>query len=818
MSSVRLKMVRTRSGKPILGAPSRLSVATSALSETVVTLAVNGGGHGVCATGLTLLLQEIQGLQARNGALEGAMGTLMEERDHLVRTLKGHMPRCQDAVAMARSAQLLAFSHRLAQLLDWALPRAPPPPALASPSSLSPQDRTALAVELQQAPPPTQPPPPPHTPLPAHKVRESSASSSASSSHCVPVVSPTSAAALTLGAGCLTGYPNPAAVSPPHPPPPPHHPPPDLPSPGSAAASSLYLGGSVRSHPPMHGGGGQAERASGESGNRELEIDAAAAAALREEIERRHRRHSLRVSAPASPSSDPASRASRPVYSPRSSPPPLPHPASLPLTPTHPFPSPSRSLPPALSSPSGAHSLPAPLHSPVSHSLPAHLPSPSHPFPSPSLQPPHLSSPTLPFAPHLSSPSHPFPAQRLASPSTPRPSHLPLDTSGAGLAREACGYPSSFSGASPEVTHRGPLSPAGGGPSPLLLGSGEARPEASGGAIKRPQSLDLRGAGIIPKKDPALRGSPLIPKKDPALRSPVIPKKDPALRSPITPKKDPALRSPVIPKKDPALRSPLTPKKDPALRSPVIEQSPLPSAASSSLLTFPSSSSSSSASTSLLRSSGVFKRGPVQRVASFHGVSASQTTAGGSGSGEQMAPLNLSKRRRSEDFGSACLVTGAGDFHAGSLFGDQGGSGFSGLHTWPPPGVSSPWVKREEGGVEEEEEEAPLNLVCRDQQQQPSATVTSGQAAAGLLPGPQRHHHPFAFVKREGGLGVIRDDDDVMLTSPHPRRLFRYSSYDGSSWNLVERERHTHTKRKESVWMFLYFNCWIYIYTFMRGS
>ena len=55
-------------------------------------------------------LQEIQGLQSRNGALEGAMGTLMEERDNLVRALKGHLPRCQDSMAMARSAQLLAFS------------------------------------------------------------------------------------------------------------------------------------------------------------------------------------------------------------------------------------------------------------------------------------------------------------------------------------------------------------------------------------------------------------------------------------------------------------------------------------------------------------------------------------------------------------------------------------------------------------------------------------------------------------------------------------------------------------------------------------
>ncbi|KAK7103239.1 bromodomain-containing protein 4-like [Littorina saxatilis] len=671
------------------------------------------------------LIQEIQGLQNRNGSLEGAMGSLLEERDSLVRTLKGHMPCCKDSLAMTRTAQLLAFSHRLAQLLDWALPHRPSGAPSSPPSDLS------LGVELQ-APPPVQPPPPPHTPLPPHK-------------SVYPPQSPVSI---------------PYSV---------FSPPPDLSSPMSARG-------------PI---GQESMVGEGDGGvGRDLEIDAAAAAVFREEIERRHHRHPFRVSAPASPSAHPGdavSASGHPLFSsPRSSPPPPPH--SQPITPTHHLPSSSHSLPPHLHSPSRSlppshlpspsHSLPPHLQSP-SHSLPPHLQSPSTPFPShlpspsnpfpPHLQspstpfpphlpspshsrpPPHLSSPTLPFPshlpspstafhPHLPSPSHSFPSPstpfppQFPSPSLPRPSHLSLDMSGgSGVGRESsAGFATpTFTAASPDKPHRPPISPPGsrGG---------------SQGTIKRPQSLDLRGVGIIPKKDPALR-SPVIPKKDPALRSPIA----------TTPKKDPAHRSPMTPKKDPAMRSPVIPKKDPAMRSPIIDSSPV----------LPSASSSTLPSASAFRSSGVFKRGPVQRVASFHGVSG----AGPPGL-EQVAPLNLSKRRKSEDFGS--LVESGSGTHPG----DQGG--YSGQHTWPPPGVGT-WVKRET----EEEVAAPLNLVCREQ---PSATVTSG-----VLERQEGASHSqqggYGGVKREG-LDVVHDDDDVRLTSAsfYPRRLMRFSSYDGA--------------------------------------
>ena len=693
MSSVKLKMVRTRSGKPILGAPSRLSVASSALSETVVTLAVNGGGDGVvCATGLTVLLQEIQGLQARNGALEGAMGTLMEERDHLVRTLKGHMPRCQDAVAMARSAQLLAFSHRLAQLLDWALPRAPPLPRHRLPLLPLPPGAHRPGRGAAAAPPPTQPPPPPHTPLP-----------------CPPgprVVGVVVGVVLALRprrlahqrrradprGRVLDGVPQPCCrLSSPSSSPSPS--PPTGPTQSrSAAASSLYLGGSVRGHPPMHGGGGQAERSSGESGSRELEIDAAAAAALREEIERRHRRHSLRVSAPASPSpspsSDPASRASRPVYSPPFLPPlPLPHPASLPLTPTHPFPSPSRlpapcPLLPVRPLPAGAPPLPRlplPPRSPP-------LPLPPFPVPVPPAPPPLLAHPPLRPPPLLPLPPVPRPAARV-------PFHPATFAPASGHERRGAGQgglrlPSLLLRGVRRKWRTGVPSPtAGGGPSPLLLGSGEG---PAGGLGRRHQAAAESGpsAGRASsrrrtRRCAARRSSP---KRTPPSALPSSPRRTPPCARPVTPKKDPALRSPRHPQKGPrSLRSPLTPQERPGAPLPghravaaavggfvVVVDLPV-------VIVFVVVVVSVDVAPPEQR--GVQARPRAAPWPVFHGVSASQTTVGG---GEQMAPLNLSKRRRSEDFGSACLVTGAGDFHAGSLFGDQGGSGFSG-----PPHLAS---------------------------------------------------------------------------------------------------------------------------------
>ncbi|KAL8592636.1 hypothetical protein ACOMHN_026566 [Nucella lapillus] len=467
------------------------------------------------------LIQEIQGLQGRNGSLEGAMASLVEERDNLVQTLKGHLPHCQDSAAMTRSAQLLAFSNRLAQLLDWTIP-GPSTAPVPLPSASSEQ---SLVLEIQT-------PTPAQTSSHAHSglhSREPSSLQHGLSSPSTP-----------LGLGTA---------------------PPTFPSPGHHAAANL-----------------------------------------------------------SSPSS------------------------------AH------------YSSPSGrSHA-----HGSI---LPPHLPSPSHLFPSPH-----------------------------STPSAPRPSHLALDPCGGG--RDPGSQLVSYTGTGRESC-KSPLS------NPALLRSAKTTP----GIVKRPQSLDLRGVGIIPKKDPALR-------------------------SPVIPKKDPAMRSPVIPKKDPALRSPTIPKKDPALRSPIIETSLVP----------PVTATSSSA----LRISGIFKRGPVQRVASFHGVS-------GQNAVEQETPLNLSKRRKSEDYGSMADEQNSSD-------GQQ--SGFSGLNTWPPPGPG-PWVKQEE------ERESPLNLVCREQ---PSATVTSGQ---GLLT-PEASNQPYSPLTFKQK-GLVPQDTKDELTSSGPQRHMRYNSYDGSS-------------------------------------
>ncbi|XP_076442232.1 uncharacterized protein LOC143281129 isoform X2 [Babylonia areolata] len=673
------------------------------------------------------LIQEIQGLQNRNGALEGALASLVEERDNLVRTLKTHLPHCQDSSAMTRSAQLLAFSNRLAQLLDWTIPGPGPTSTPAVPVLPLPSTEPTVLVEIQ-APDPVQPPVPPHPH--AHQTREASHHSLSSPSTPLP-----------LGPAPPPAFPSPVGPSAP-----------ELPSP------STHYSPAGRTH--VHGTG-PSETVS----SRDLEIDASAAAALREGIERRHHRHSFRVSAPASPTFSAQSASHHSQFSPRSSPPP--HPSSLPITPTHLLPSPSHSLPPPLPSPSSSlppflpspsHSLPAHLPSPSRSmppflSSPAHLPSPSHlpsplshlpsphlpsphshlpsphshlpspshslppPLPSPhshlpsphshlpspshSLPPPlpsphsHLPSPSHSLPPPLPSPSHSFPS-RQSSPSVPRPSHLALDTSGG--QRDTGNHLVSYTGTEDESS-RSPLS------NPALLRS----PKQSPSIVKRPQSLDLRGVGIIPKKDPALR-------------------------SPVIPKKDPALRSPVIPKKDPALRSPTIPKKDPALRSPIIESSPTPPVTATS--------------TSGLRSSGMFKRGPVQRVASFHGVSTQNP-------GEQVTPLNLSKRRKSEDYGSM----------TGDDSSDSQQTGLSGHHTWPS-GAGS-WIKREE------ERELPLNLVCREQ---PSATITSGQS--GLTQEAKNQpKSPLAFRQE----GLESQDKNVELTSSVPKRLMRFNSYDGSS-------------------------------------
>ncbi|KAL8619826.1 hypothetical protein ACOMHN_025912 [Nucella lapillus] len=176
--------------------------------------------------------------------------------------------------------------------------------------------------------------------------------------------------------------------------------------------------------------------------------------------------------------------------------------------------------------------------------------------------------------------------------------------------------------------------------------------------IPGPQGATVRADGVTPSKDPALR-SPVLPKKNPFLRLMITSPPEPSSHSPRIPKKDPALRSPVLPKKDPALRtsglrSPTIPKKDPAFRTLVVNH--------------PASSASANGRPAA-GESGVSRRGPVGG-----GAWATPTDV----CSDQLAPLNLSKRRRSEDLAS---LTMAG---VGEAAGRQTGSGWSFLHTWIP--------------------------------------------------------------------------------------------------------------------------------------
>lgn len=174
----------------------------------------------------------------------------------------------------------------------------------------------------------------------------------------------------------------------------------------------------------------------------------------------------------------------------------------------------------------------------------------------------------------------------------------------------------------------------------------------------------------------------------------------------------------------------------------------------------------------------------MQRVASFHGVSASSHGS----AGDQLAPLNLSKRRKSEDFGSASPGLLGGESASSESQYHQLGAFGSGLNNWPPPACGGSLVKRES------EEEVPLNLVCREQYPSASATTSSSPSLRDM----DSRVAPFTFSKHRQELGVIHDDDDLTsstatssasettstalpsTSSSNIRKLMRFSSYDGT--------------------------------------
>ena len=65
------------------------------------------------------LIQEIQHLQSCKCALEGEMGSLVDERGSLVGVLRKYLQSCCDPLALTSSVRMLSFSHRLAALLNW---------------------------------------------------------------------------------------------------------------------------------------------------------------------------------------------------------------------------------------------------------------------------------------------------------------------------------------------------------------------------------------------------------------------------------------------------------------------------------------------------------------------------------------------------------------------------------------------------------------------------------------------------------------------------------------------------------------------------
>ena len=106
------------------------------------------------------LIQEIQHLQSCKCALEGEMGSLVDERGSLVGVLRKYLQSCCDPLALTSSVRMLSFFHRLAALLNWSSADTPstgsvaPTSLIATPScnssNLAPPSSPGRPLELEQ--------------------------------------------------------------------------------------------------------------------------------------------------------------------------------------------------------------------------------------------------------------------------------------------------------------------------------------------------------------------------------------------------------------------------------------------------------------------------------------------------------------------------------------------------------------------------------------------------------------------------------------------------------------------------------------------
>lgn len=586
------------------------------------------------------VFQEIHSLQTHNVELECARTSLVEEKASLVQTLKVHVPHCHDPVAVARSAQLLAVSQRLTQLLDCPSPRLsvlPPPARSADPVSLP------LGIEVAAAP---------CAASPALSEDEDLRGTTPSSSS---PPSPSSIPAVVHPALPLHSTPHHVAYKP-------------LPSHSSSHTAPVLIPAATPFHRPLPptstspslsgypGGAGMRTIASGQPevavvsdlrpSTRGLEMDAVAAAALREEFQRRYPFRvaaSTQVRAPRTPSPSPS--------------------------PTH--------VSDAASSASSFRGF--------------QLPSPVSP-------PQH--SPLLPFSgpggPHS---YHHHPSASLGGVLVP---HSVPEQDSLGTGMEDC---SAVDRECRSVPIAYPVSPPGGG-------GGFASETATFGNLHLHSPLISSGGGGLERE----AGKVVRESQE---------------------------RTEMFPR---------------VLRGVDRSSATLPSSSLQSGNRFAPGHFPSASETTSVRDSTVvhFRRGPVQRVASFHGTSLVSPAI------EQLAPLNLSKRRNSEDCG---LIHDGVERH----FEAEASARGSGLHTWRGPS----WLKREQADVVddgEDDSDLPLNLVCREQ-------PTVAERATRSL----RDVGALNLIKRESvDVSGFQDDDDVTFASTS-RKLTRYSSRDDVS-------------------------------------
>ena len=164
---------------------------------------------------------------------------------------------------------------------------------------------------------------------------------------------------------------------------------------------------------------------------------------------------------------------------------------------------------------------------------------------------------------------------------------------------------------------------------------------------ERPHTLHLRMPRTIPKKDPALRSSAFARTEDDLSHT-----AHPVASIPISYAaeflvNEPILRSPgVPPKKDPALRSPIVSTWDMLLSSPLLTNNSLPCDSDELTDTYIDCGVMETSHTTRTYLN-LPQHAHMLRVASFHGVLCENNSTD-----QQSLPLNLSKRRKSEDFGA----------------------------------------------------------------------------------------------------------------------------------------------------------------------